>query len=1040
MTTTANKTTSDATPEADQPASIHRVEETFSQLPYALAVKFQTPSKGSDSRRCKGLFVVRESDKWNIEQFDAMREQTYQTLLDIPEVRAINEIGLRPLDEEFIDVDLKDEGGGTTRVRVAVEEVRHGGAQARLFHLGGYWHLWARESAHHELEENEGEYVNPFTAILVDTIRKRHPRTLYAATASRLARNAGQSNALLEALPHNVDAVCIRDQLFDLTLEHRARSLMFLYFMFWAAAQERDAIVTRFATGKIGAWRRNEWPYGNAIVPFGHHLIDGQLVPDESMREVVKDMMVIASSDLSDKEKKRQLSKAGVTNMRLHPTRGTRDPIGSQTNSTTVINTLMAWAPIWVQGEYLYRLGGHFPKTDSLIGVPVVHRNEDDPGELQMLYKVPPPKDGWAETDIVAAFAEAAKARFAKSRHRPRPLAGSIQSQSSNPSLLKSILPAAYAAGSGTEDRTARLGSRGREHISPFSGRVWTDENHRFELCMFPRGYRVRRRPLTATDNFTGREVAYFTHEQFAKNLLPALTAALQDGVPVEFLPGHTAFATRDSQHVVDTFETTKRLMSDSLKDAQRRADQNMANSATQGISTELRATFIKRADDALGEAQRIQADLSDHELRKPHTATNPETFDVRTDVWLPAIAALDGTTRVPQAKYQALKTIITDLRLDNHNGIWTGSLIIRVNTSAGVGLLGPIRWRIGSGGDATQALTARHADARHVTKYESLVLREQLIGAAGVTEPAALVLLNSSFAELPHVVVNGATGTAFPDWVGEQWQEPTFVKWVTGIYTDPQFAWNVQYSDGSPARQECADFVMLHDTPVPGRAIVDAIPGLSSHIIRALGRPERRNGAIRVRQPLLNVVGPGRNFADRLFEPFTCPEGHRADIATRIPEIPTDLLCSCGRPAGISSVDLPPDLTFPDEYQLLRIPAAEATTLARDKSAQNAQTALGAAQVATLKMLATREPTTVRDLQNALVAAGLRTQTKSTAGVFTALQKLGRHGLVENDSGRPPRWSVTMKGRDHPVVDSWGSPSQGHLRATERALSHRTQ
>ena len=47
--------------------------------------------------RALGLFVVRESDEWDLELFSAMREQTYAEHRHIPDVAAVLQLGMEPM-------------------------------------------------------------------------------------------------------------------------------------------------------------------------------------------------------------------------------------------------------------------------------------------------------------------------------------------------------------------------------------------------------------------------------------------------------------------------------------------------------------------------------------------------------------------------------------------------------------------------------------------------------------------------------------------------------------------------------------------------------------------------------------------------------------------------------------------------------------------------------------------------------------------------------------------------------------------------------
>ena len=468
-------------------------------------------TKPLDAARPLGLFVIRESDEWDLELFNAMREQTYVERRELEPVEAIRKVGLAPLKSDTFSVEWRGRAE-----RVVVEELREGRTRAYLFHFRGYWHLWSQASAHRVDAGTADDRVNAFTAILVKVVRRLRPKVLHAANLSRLVRSTKQGNWLWSQLDGNIDALWVKEKRFDLTGESLEMSMMLLHMLSWTASLERDAIVQRLLAGRIAKWRRGEWAFGDATVPFGFKLESRRLVPDGSKRAAVREMMLVLSSDAPPSEKVRQLDAAGVTMMRRHRRLGHRTSIASAVNPDYAVSTLMAWAPLWICGEYLWRVTNSFPNMDELAGVPIVRypRRVDldglpDPGELQMLYRVGLPEGGWAEDEIVDKFARAAIARslelIERGRSRTRPIAQTVLEESSNAHVLASVLPADYAGARDRKSTARRDAARAKATISAFTGRGWREDDVWMELQMCGGGrYRLMRYPIDPDEPIEG--------------------------------------------------------------------------------------------------------------------------------------------------------------------------------------------------------------------------------------------------------------------------------------------------------------------------------------------------------------------------------------------------------------------------------------------------------------------------------------------------------------------------------------------------------
>ena len=458
------------------------------------------------SIRATGLFVVRESDEWDLELFNAMREQTYLNHRAVAEVEAIRKVGLAPLEGDSFEVAWETADGRPRSTRVIVETIKKGNTKAVLFFFAGYWHLWSRASA----ATVGGEGVNDFTAILIEVIKRLRPTDLYAANFSRLIRSQTQGSRLQSVLEGNVDAIHAGSVTFPLTGQQAQIGLMMFSMFSLVASMERDWIVQRLLAGRVAKWRRGEWPFGKGTVPFGYYVDPNthKLCPDPDARDAVREMLMVLSKDSPPSQLVKELNRAGVVSMRKHRRLKEHVPAGATTSPNALVDSLYAWAPLWCQGEYLFRVTNVFPGMEELAGVPIVRdpRNPGDLGEMQMLYQVGVPEDGWAEPEILAAFAEKAAANTLhmlenRKRTNLRPLAADVAQSSANPALHVHVLSPQNTRGLDRKTRNRRAAARAKGRISALAGRTWTDGSWRYELHVCRTDmYKILRWPLRADD------------------------------------------------------------------------------------------------------------------------------------------------------------------------------------------------------------------------------------------------------------------------------------------------------------------------------------------------------------------------------------------------------------------------------------------------------------------------------------------------------------------------------------------------------------
>lgn len=461
------------------------------------------PAPENEDHRACGLFVVRESDQYNLELFNAMREVTYLQYRNQPKVEAVRRAGLEPLSNEIFYVhEIGPDGQPGEAQAVRVESIQRGGTRADLFYYGGYWHLWSRASA--AMVSRNG--VNEFTDILIEVIRRVSPRNLYAANFSRLIRSQAQGHRLAGAMAGHVQRVCAGEVTFELE-GPRANVDMMMFSMFaMVASMERNWIVQRLLAGRVAKWRRGEWPFGKATIPFGYKLDTKtrRLIPDPSKKDMVREMLLILCSDAPPSEMARQMSRLGMRSLRPNRVTGAPVPIAALQGAEQHVKSLYAWAALWCHGEYLFRISNVFRDLDELAGLRVARdpKRPGDLGELQMLYEVGVPDGGWAEPEVLRAFSQKATSVVAdlvetRNRNRPRPLTAAVQAASSAADLHAGLLPSSSLVDLRRHTNLQGAPARSRQQLGPWTGRQWTDDQFFYEMRIIDRvRYAILRWPL----------------------------------------------------------------------------------------------------------------------------------------------------------------------------------------------------------------------------------------------------------------------------------------------------------------------------------------------------------------------------------------------------------------------------------------------------------------------------------------------------------------------------------------------------------------
>lgn len=491
-------------------------------LAWVAASEASRAVEGLEGLRPLGLIVIRESDEHDMEMFNAMREMTYQNLRHFPAIEAVRAAGMTPFDGESFQVVWQEEDGKTVSREVTVSRIKHGDTSVMMFFFEGYWHLWSQASA----AKVSAFGYNNFTRILTEQIETLCPVTLYAANLSRLIRSEREADKVTAALRDRVDSVDARDLKFDLVGPNAWVGFMMLTIMGWCAATERTAIVTRLLAGRVAQWRKNEWPLGAGSVPFGYSFDRKakRLVPDESKKTAVREMIFILCSDLPPSQKAIELDRLGVRAFRKDPRTGEYKPFAARSNPEQAIRTLTMWAPVWVMGEYLHRYTNPLGDIEELSGLRIVRHPiqkakmgrkaaPKDPGELQMLFRVDTPEGGWAEPELLEAFALKASALAARllseeAVNPARPLTPLVYELSQNADLFRRLLPAENLNRLDGKTLARRTAARAKATIRPFVGRNWIEDGWFYELqASATKAYKIMRWPLSSMDETVDPEL-----------------------------------------------------------------------------------------------------------------------------------------------------------------------------------------------------------------------------------------------------------------------------------------------------------------------------------------------------------------------------------------------------------------------------------------------------------------------------------------------------------------------------------------------------
>lgn len=466
---------------------------------------------------------------------------------------------------------------------------------------------------------------------------------------------------------------------------------------------------------------------------------------------------------------------------------------------------------------------------------------------------------------------------------------------------------------------------------------------------------------------FVGQPVARVPSDMLT-GFLPAFAAALREGIDVTWLDGvaswHDGLDTHHTQSKADrrtVLEHDRGLERLRLANARRQAKR-----ATTDSSSDYWADQAADADQRLS---RITHDLA--HLDEPAKPTDlGSTFEVDVRALLEAAAAMaEAPRRYPRDLVRKSHLVLTDRRITVlPDTSLEASTSVRLPARGGVVSLGPISWTLPNqpalntglmwaaleaqghpapwlsprrppapstlpvGANRESGPTRRGGPA-HRARVRLSQLHEDL-NCLGLRASMIDRLLGCPFVEAPYVVRAVAAGEPLPEWVGPEWGDPRWARWLHHVYTAPEFSQpGTEWGEPSWHRQMALDLTIGNGGTSTFANILAAYErqGLSRFELKRITRTEPVRSATNVQAPgwafPLNRSGqwPRRgmkvNDNDYGFTTISCPTCREtADTAVRALELPGDLLCP-NRHLPLANHPLAKDLRVPAEYLWLRVP-----------------------------------------------------------------------------------------------------------------------
>ena len=223
----------------------------------------QASAAGRTASACRApatrglLFVVRESDEYDLRVFSNMLQQTLRRYSSRPSVAIALKMGATVLEDT-------PEGAALRRELGAVPMLRGTRRFGLRFTIDGDTFLYAQASARSTYDDH-----NAYTSAVVETIELASPEVLVCGPVSRLVRLKSHGERIGDTAKRLRVKVAMAEAPDGLDLSDDTGWMIWQSLTTYADLEYRN-IIKRLLNGTVYRLRNNRWPRGEARVPFGY--------------------------------------------------------------------------------------------------------------------------------------------------------------------------------------------------------------------------------------------------------------------------------------------------------------------------------------------------------------------------------------------------------------------------------------------------------------------------------------------------------------------------------------------------------------------------------------------------------------------------------------------------------------------------------------------------------------------------------------------------------------------------------------------------
>ena len=429
--------------------------------------------------------------------------------------------------------------------------------------------------------------------------------------------------------------------------------------------------------------------------------------------------------------------------------------------------------------------------------------------------------------------------------------------------------------------------------------------------------------PAVRVDDLDTVSVAYVPFREVHEGFVRALLTACLEGMPALVFTSQIAIRLGQGQVIVSANEAECQVLDDrltELKRRQSRAELGYLNEEDDKVSARFKVTF----DEASEEIRLVERRLTELRSTSTENALVALAFEAEIDVLLAALrTVLEDAAKATRAQISAFHSVVPDLRIDpGPDGTWRATAIVRLPVSGGVADFGPIGWPVKVTALGVQVAHAARRPSSGVLPPESREELRDRLQEQGVAHEMARTLLNSPFRrELAQLVLHRENLAMLPEWLAPPWREPGLADHIARTYLDQTRAWAAmgRYLVRSAPRQALLSLLAANGGAMSMPELNRQSPRLHDFALNVDFND--RSVEVATRWPLPYALEGPRGH--RTLVAHRCDCGQLATLVIRVPEIPSALLCRCGRPAMAEQYGLD-TVRFPAEYQALVVPEIE--------------------------------------------------------------------------------------------------------------------